>query len=152
MARAPFNVLVYPYRKSDSGQFEYALLKRSDHGLWQGIAGGGEDQDTPLQAAKRESWEEAGIPMDSEFLQLDTVMPVPVTEFAVGDLWGRDTYIIPQYSFGVLVDYQQIVLSHEHAEHKWLEYEQAYDLMKYDGSKTALWELDRRVRGLGPRD
>ncbi len=128
MTRAPFNVLVYPYRKTDAGHFEYALLRRSDNGWWQGVAGGGEDQDTPLQAAKRESWEEAGTSMDSEFLQLDTVMPIPVTGLAVGDLWGRDTYVIPQYSFGVLANNQQIVLSHEDTEYEWLRFEQAYDL------------------------
>ncbi len=152
MARAPFNVLVYPYRKSDSGQFEYALLKRSDNGWWLGVTGGGEDQETSLQAAVRETYEETGIAMDSEFIQLDTVIPVAVTVFTVGGLWGKDTYVIPQYSFGVSAGSGQIVLSHEHTEYRWLEYEQAYNLMEFDGNKTALWELDRRVRGLGPRD
>ena len=43
MARAPFQILVYPYRKFENGQIEYALMKRSDEGYWQAIAGGGED-------------------------------------------------------------------------------------------------------------
>ena len=82
MARAPFQVLVYPYRKTREDGLEYALLKRSDAGYWQGIAGGGEDNETLLEAARREAYEE-----------------------------------------------------------------QAYALAKYDGNKTALWELDRRLRG-----
>ena len=152
MARAPFNVMVIPYRRAEGGGFEYALLKRSDAGFWQGVSGGGEDDEAPRETARRETYEETGIAVDSEFVQLDTVHPVPVTEFAVGDLWGKDVYVIPQYNFGVLATNQQIMLSHEHTEYMWLKYEQAYELIEFDGCKTALWELDRRVRGLGPRD
>ena len=65
MARAPFQVLVYPYRKIDDNEYEYALLKRSDAGWWQAIAGGGEDDETPIETAKREAYEEAGILTDS---------------------------------------------------------------------------------------
>src|SRR5215475_14919128 len=143
MARTPFQVLVYPYRKIRDDGFEYALLKRSDTGYWQAIAGGGENNETSLEAAKREAYEEAGIPANSDFLQLDTVEPIPVTEFADSHLWGDDVYVIPQYCFGVLVKDSQILLSREHTEYAWLTYEQAYHLVKYDGNKTALWELDK---------
>ena len=96
MARAPFNVLVFPYRRADDDEFEYALLRRADAGFWQGISGGGEDDETPLETAKRETYEEAGLPSNSSFLQLDTVEPVPVTEFGDSHLWGEDVYVIPQ--------------------------------------------------------
>lgn len=152
MPRAPFNVLVYPYLKTGESEFVYALLKRADAGFWQGIAGGGEDNETPLETARRETYEETGIPVDSELFQLDTIAPVPVTEFSVSHIWGEDVYVIPQYAFGVSVNNRDIVLSNEHTEYKWLNYEQAYSLVKFDDDKTALWELDRRVRGLGPRD
>jgi dATP pyrophosphohydrolase len=74
MARAPFQVLVYPYLKAGAGRFEYALLKRSDAGYWQAIAGGGEDDETPLEAARREAYEEAGIPGTADFLQLGAIV------------------------------------------------------------------------------
>jgi dATP pyrophosphohydrolase len=151
MARAPFQVLVYPYRRIHEDRFEYALLKRSDTGYWQAIAGGGEDDETPLEAARREAYEEAGIPSNSEILQLDTVEPVPVTEFRDSFLWGDDVYVIPQYCFGVLVKDSRIVLSREHTEYKWLTYEEAHKLVKYDGNRTALWELHKRLGGRGPR-
>ena len=152
MVRAPFNVLVYPYIEVGVNEFEYALLRRSDLGIWHGVAGGGEENETPLETARRETYEETGIPVESLFIQLDTVAPVPVTEFSDSHLWGEDVYVIPQYSFGVLVKNRQIVLSQEHTEYKWLKYQDAYNLLKFDDSKTALWELDRRLRGLGPRD
>jgi dATP pyrophosphohydrolase len=151
MARAPFQVLVYPYRQVHEDDFEYALLKRSDAGYWQAIAGGGEDRETPLEAARRETYEEAGLPTQSDFLQLDTVEPVPVTEFRDSYLWGDNVYVIPQYCFGVRVKDSPIVLSREHTEYAWLTYEAAYHLVRYDGNKTALWELDKRLRGRGPR-
>jgi dATP pyrophosphohydrolase len=151
MARAPFQVLVYPYRKTKNGQIEYALMKRSDEGFWQGIAGGGEDGETPLETAKRETHEETGIPQTSEFVQLDTIEPVPVIEFKDSHIWGEDVYVIHQYCFGVTSQNIQIVISHEHTEYKWLSYEEAFKLIKYDGNKTALWELDMRLKGKGPR-
>ena len=151
MARAPFQVLVYPYRRKSNGQIEYALMKRSDEGYWQAIAGGGEDDEKPLEAAKRETYEESGIPTTSEFMQLDTIESVPVIEFRDSHLWGDNVYVIPQYCFGVTAQDIQIAISREHTEYKWFLYEEAYKLMKFDGNKTALWELEKRLKGKGPR-
>lgn len=151
MARAPFEVLVYPYRRKSNGQIEYALMRRSDEGYWQAIAGGGEGEEKPLEAAKRETYEESGIPPTSEFMQLDTVEPVPVIAFRDSHIWGDNVYVIPQYCFGVTSQDIQIVISHEHTEYKWFSYEEAYQLIKFDGNKTALWELDKRLKGKGPR-
>ena len=151
MARAPFQILVYPYRKTGSGEFEYALFRRADAGYWQGIAGGGEDNETPLEAAKRETNEEAGISSASDFLQLDTIESVPVIEFRDSRLWGEDVYVIPQYCFGVAAQESQIVISREHTEFKWFAYKEACKAIKFDGNKTALWELNQRLKGKGPR-
>jgi dATP pyrophosphohydrolase len=54
MARAPFQVLVLPYRRRPDGALEYALFQRADSGVWQAIAGGGENLETPEAAAARE--------------------------------------------------------------------------------------------------
>jgi dATP pyrophosphohydrolase len=151
MPRAPFQVLVYPYHRVGENDFVYALFKRSDAGYWQAIAGGGEDNETPLEAAKRETFEEAGIARESDFIQLDTIESVPVTEFSNSHLWGNELYVIPQYCFGVLTKEEAIVLSHEHSEYRWLTYQEAAAMVKFDGNRTALWELDRRLRGKGPR-
>ena len=145
MARAPFQVLVYPYHPTPDHKIENLLLKRSDTPYWQGIAGGGEGSETPLEAAKRETLEETGIPKDSRFLQLITVLPIPATEFRDSHLWDRKV-CIPQYCFGVLTKEKNIVLSSEHTDHKWLKYEDAYRLMEYEGNKIALWELDKRLK------
>ena len=151
MPRAPFNVGVFLYREAGDGEFEYALLKRADAGFWQGVSGGGEDGETPLETAKRETFEETGISPEAAFLQLDTVEPVPVIYFAGSRLWGEDVYVIPQYWFGVRADDRPLVLSHEHVAYRWLGYEQARRILEFDGNRTALWELNQRLKGLGPR-
>lgn len=61
MARAPFRVLILPYCKTSSGSLEYAIFRRSDTGYWQSIAEGGENSESPLEAAKRETHEEADV-------------------------------------------------------------------------------------------
>ncbi|MCB0206495.1 MAG: hypothetical protein KDH89_16870 [Anaerolineae bacterium] len=96
-------------------------------------------------------YEESGIPPTSEFIQLDTVEPIRVTEFGYSHLWDDNLYVIPQYCFGVLAENHQIAISHEHTEYRWLSYEEASQLLKFDGNRTALWELDARLKGIGPR-
>ena len=146
MARAPFQVLVYPCYMVPNRELEYLLLKRSDAGYWQGIAGGGESGETPLEAARRETLEETGIPRDSRFLQLITVLPISTTEIRDDHLWGPKVCVIPQYSFGVLVTEKEIVLSSEHIAYKWLRVDEACHLMKYEDNKIVLWELDQRLK------
>jgi isopentenyl phosphate kinase len=152
MARAPFQVLIYPYRRTDTGEFEYALFKRSDHGYWQAVAGGGEEGESPLEAARREAFEEANISSDSSYLVLQTVESVPVTEFRDSYLWGEETYVIPQYYFGVLAASGEIRISHEHTHLRWFSYFEAYQILNYESDRTALWELNCRLIGIGPRD
>ena len=152
MPRAPFNAFTFLYRKSKDGEFEYALLKRADCGVWHGASGGGEEGETPIEAAKRETFEEAGIPSDSDFTQLDTISYIPAVGFRDCELWGDDVYVIPQYYFAVLTETQDPVLSREHLEYKWVGFSEAHDMLHFQADKIALWELNQRVQGKGPRD
>jgi dATP pyrophosphohydrolase len=153
MARAPFQVLVFPYRKIAGGKFEYAVFRRSDTDLWQGIAGGGEDYETPLHAAVRETSEEAGLVFPpTAFLKLQSVCSVPVIYFPHGKLWGRDTFVIPEHSFGVDATGKTILLSQEHREYQWVSPHTARAMLQFDSNKSAIWELNQRLRGLGPSE
>ena len=73
MGRAPFQVLVIPYRHSGR-DFEYCAFHviEAEGGFWQFVAGGGKGDETPLAAARRESLEEAGIPSGTTFLELQS--------------------------------------------------------------------------------
>jgi dATP pyrophosphohydrolase len=149
--RAPFQVLVFPYRISLE-KVQYALFKRSDNSAWQGIAGGGEDRETPFEAAARESIEEAGVPKGSTLIQLGTISSIPVTAFTDSFHWGNAIYVIPEYCFGIEAQGIKLCLSAEHLEIRWLGYSEAICLLRFDGNKTALWELNQKLHGCGPRD
>ncbi|HDX9628677.1 TPA: hypothetical protein ROY30_002345 [Bacillus cereus] len=58
---------------------------------------------------------------------------------------GEDVYVIKEFSFGVKVPTKNISLSKEHLNYKWLCFEQAIMLLKWDSNKTALWELNKRL-------
>jgi dATP pyrophosphohydrolase len=145
MTRAAFQVLVIPYRTMADGGQRYLLFKRSDLDVWQAIAGGGQGDEQPEQAARREAREEADIPEGARLIRLDSMASIPATCFAGHHLWGADVYVIPEYSFGVEVKGEEVHLSVEHSEYAWLDYETARDRLEWDSNKTALWELHSRL-------
>ncbi len=151
MPRAPFQVLVLPYRKT-AAALEFAVFRRSDYVCWQGIAGGSEDDETPLEAAKREASEEAGILDVCEFTPLQASCTVPVKFFQEGGAWDPALYVIPEHSFGADCTDQTLALSSEHDAVEWLPYTEASARFTYDSNRTALWELNQRLLGRGPRE
>jgi dATP pyrophosphohydrolase len=114
-------------------------------GYWQGIAGGGHEGEAPLDAARREAEEEAGVPENADFMALDSIASVPSELFAAAADWPPDTYVIPEYAFAVEVEPDMIRLSDEHAEHAWLPFDVACTRVKFDSNRTALWELLQRL-------
>ncbi len=151
MTRAPFQVLVLPWRRTVEGGVEFALFRRADDGVWQGIAGGGEDAETPIDAARREAFEEAGIPPGTTFMALDATASIPVVVFPDSALWGDERYVVREHAFGVEVSGGLIDIGDEHVETRWLDYDAASALLRYDSNRIALWELNQRIHGLGPR-
>jgi len=144
--RAPFQVLVLPYRHNRAG-LRYAVLRRAaaTGGYWQFIAGGGEHGETRTQAAKREAFEEAGVPPGARFICLDTVTMMSV-ENVCGFRWGPDVLVIPEFCFGVEMSDADIQLSREHTEFRWMSYQSAMRRLRWDSNRTALWELNVRLR------
>ena len=148
--RAPFQILALPYKTIDGVPY-YCVFHRADHDQWQFVAGGGEDEETPLDAAGREIFEEIGIRAEQIFMLKNTAF-VPNTCFAKAhrEHWAKDTYIIPEYSFAFECQ-GEITLSHEHSEYAWLTYEQANGVLRWDSNKTALYELDCRLHDVDAR-
>lgn len=142
MARAQFQVLIIAYRIASCGEPEYAIAKRSDMDAWQFFSGGGEENEAPIQAARREANEEGGIPVDLEFVKLDSIASIPAHNFAAHKEWGQDVYVISEYSFYVDVGAQDLSVSREHTEILWRPYEEADRLLTWDSNRTALWEVN----------
>jgi dihydroneopterin triphosphate diphosphatase len=110
------------------------------------VAGGAEQGESAEQAARREMVEEAGIPADAPLVPLDAVASVPASQFQGRDLWEPNTYVVIERAFGVYLDQDQtIILSSEHVEYRWLPYEEAALLLRWDSNRTALWELNERL-------
>ena len=143
--RAPFQILAIPYRIINGISY-FCIFHRADHDQWQFIAGGGEDAETPAEAAKREIFEESGVATDS-IISLKSMCYLPTDIFPHKHLynWPRDPYVVPEYAFGFAC-VEDIKLSHEHSECVWLIYEEAHGKLKWDSNRTALYELNCRIK------
>lgn len=143
--RAPFQILAIPYRMVN-GKPLYCVFRRSDLEQWQFIAGGGEDCETPFQAAKRETLEESGV-QSHQWVELKSLSYLPVTVISESSRrhWEKDLYVIPEYTFGFACQ-QEIRLSHEHTQCVWLAYDEAMKKLQWDSNRTALYELNCRLK------
>ena len=108
-------VCVYLGRKTDEG-WEYLLLRRVPRfgGFWQGVTGGVDGSEIPLQAAEREVLEETGF-SPASFLPINfdsLVKPVFLRKFQrfstserpyVGSIRNRDCILYPGAGTFVLI-------------------------------------------------
>lgn len=146
MARAKFQVLVIPFFIIN-GEIEYCIFLRRDMDIWQFISGGGENNETYLESAKRESFEEAKIKYNNKYYKLDTCCSISVECFNEEDRkrWGENIFVIPEYTFAVNISEKNLQLSDEHDEYRWLDYKSAKKLLRYDSNVVALSELNSRI-------
>ena len=54
--------------------------------------------------------------------------------------------MIPEYAFGVLVKDAEVTLSREHTEYGWFSLDDAAKAVQWDSNRTALWEMNHRLR------
>lgn len=143
--RSEYNVLIIPYLLEDKGT-KFCILKRTDMKIWQFPAGGGEDGETFQDSALRELSEETGRKtFSARITRLDSLASVSIDHFQeLSHLVSQKKYVIPEYSFAYKMENENIVLSSEHAAHKWVNYQEALDLLAFDLDKTALYELTQR--------
>ncbi len=145
MARAPFQVVVLPYRRAAS-QPEFAAFRRRDAGYLQFIAGGGEGHESPLEAANREAHEESGLPLHHALLQLRAVASVPVSAFRAASEWPADLYVVPVHHFAADCTERDLKISEEHTEFRWAAEAEVVSLLQWQSEAVALGELAARLR------
>jgi dATP pyrophosphohydrolase len=119
VSRAPFQVLVLPWRRRGdaTASIEVAVFHRVDYDVWQFVSGGGELGETPLDAAKREGFEEAGIATTASYLPLDSQATVPACWFPAWSTWPANILVIPEHAFAVEVD--EVQRSDEDRDLRW---------------------------------
>ncbi|MBN1622734.1 MAG: NUDIX domain-containing protein [Clostridia bacterium] len=142
--RQPWNVFVYIYRLYNEVP-EYLLLKRSDDGVWQGAAGGGETGENPPDAALRELKEETGVILYTKINRLDTISYMEKTLFQDNEKWDSTIYVIPMYYF-YTEHTGEVKISCEHTDFGWFGFEEAMKKLFWHDNKVALWELNERLK------
>jgi len=141
--RAPFQILAIPYRENT--EFEFCVLHRSDIDQYQFVAGGGEDDEKPIDAALREIFEETAVKAEKIIpLTSLTYVPSKIISEKHRKFWSKGTYVIPEYAFAFKCD-SEILLSDEHTGFEWLSYDEAVKRLTWDSNKTALYELYCRL-------
>ncbi len=121
----------YVYIPTNNGLL-FLLLKRAktkmyEH-IWQGVAGKIEKGEKSWEAAKRELQEETGLKPDKMFI-VDHV-----SKFY--EQMDDRINLVPV--FGIEVNTQEVVLSDEHSEYKWVKIDEALDLLVWKGQKQAI--------------
>ena len=145
--RIPIQVLVYPVRKT-SGYLEYLMLKRVDNrgSFWQGVTGAPENDETLLEGAKRELYEETGY-SPANLIQTDISYIIPM-EDRWNDIYPEGTEEIPEYLFIAKIDHSQPpkIDPIEHNEWKWCNFDEALSLLKWEDNKKALKYVKNYLR------
>lgn len=143
--RKPHQILVFPYIKENDEYLYGIFCRNGSKEVWQGIAGGVEDDETYKEACMREANEEAGITDFSNVIELESICTMPVPNVTKEFLWGNDVLLIYEHCFGIECQNKDIILSHEHSKMEWINYEKAKKKLKWDSNKNALWELNYRL-------
>ncbi|MFQ6084126.1 MAG: NUDIX pyrophosphatase [Candidatus Aminicenantia bacterium] len=142
--RAPYQILALPFVK-EGEKYYYAIFKRKDLNVWQGIAGGGREGEKPIETAKREAYEEASIDRGSRYIRLASISTTPAVKVC-GLKWGKEIIMIPEFAFGVELPSRRLKIGNEHTQYLWLSCKDAINKLEWDSNKAALWELDHRLK------
>ena len=121
----------YVYRQTDDG-LKFLLMKRNlnkiyEH-LWQGVAGKIEDGETAPEAAIRELKEETG------FDPVKVFVADHVSRFYEGH--GDRINLVPV--FGIEVNSDEVILSEEHIDFKWVTIKEALNTLVWNGQKKGI--------------
>jgi 8-oxo-dGTP pyrophosphatase MutT (NUDIX family) len=133
---------------SNSQQFKYLILKRSENldiypGLWQVVTGTIDNEETAKTTAIREIYEETGI-ICSKMYTLPYVASFFNTE--------KDTLSFAPV-FGIIADSFEIVLSSEHSEFLWTDFDNCCNILPLpshiEGTKIFKnYILDSKIKDL----
>ena len=139
MAKVKIRVIdAYIYRKTKDG-IKYLILKRAktkmyEH-LWQGVAGKIEKGEQSWQAAIRELKEETGLD------PLKIFVADHVSKFY--ETHGDRVNLVPV--FGVEVASDVVLLSSEHSDFKWVDFDSACSYLVWKGQKKRIAVVNEMI-------
>jgi dATP pyrophosphohydrolase len=149
--RQPIQVAIYCVREGEDGP-QWLMLKRiaEGGGLWQGVTGGVEDDETAREAALRELREETGLtPTDFHPIDFTYTFPVPTD---MQHLYEPEVNEIREMVFLALVDNdaEPVLDSTEHDSCRWCSLAEADYLLYWPGNRTSLTQCARRLQSIHP--
>lgn len=130
--------------KIENGKIKFLLLKRSQNdsypGIWQMVTGKIKRNEKAYQAAIRELKEETSISPSSLYV-------VPIVNSLY--LAEKDEVILVPVFVCEVDSEAHVKISHEHSEFRWVSFNQALKMLKWDGQKKAIkiindyWNKDK---------
>lgn len=114
------------------------LLRRKPEkgGFWQYVSGGLEEGETLERGIKREIREETGIE------DIKNIERFHMFQFREFDTYKTDSSIwYTEFVFAVESGTRKTVLGEEHDDYRWVGFEKAMELLKYEDNKIALNKL-----------
>jgi 8-oxo-dGTP pyrophosphatase MutT (NUDIX family) len=120
--------------KPEGGSYKFLILKRAEDrgGFWQPITGGVKEGEEQISAVKRELMEETGVTKYRQLINLKYSFCFSLPH--LGNL-TENVYAVEVHPE------TEIVLSHEHTEYRWLDFEESLVLIKYESNKEGLRRL-----------
>ena len=146
MLRVPRQVLVHLFRRSEDGDIDFLLLRRTEGrgGFWQGVSGAPEREESDAEGAIREVLEETGFPLADSLAQIGVRYELP----REGDpdqgewerLYGPDVQAIPEEVFVAEVPrgVDPVLAPYEHDAFRWCSFEEALELLTWENNRRAL--------------
>ena len=142
--RTGLSVQVVVYRRKPGKENEILVLgllkSRPWSSWWQPPRGGIEKNEPPEDAALRETREETGIEKPLVFIDLDYIHHFEWTQMDPESSKQSVTYYT-EHSFAVETDREEVTLSEEHIQYRWMAPEEAMKEFRFKGARDAVQKL-----------
>ncbi|BDU72489.1 lipoyl(octanoyl) transferase LipB [Mesoterricola silvestris] len=139
------SVSALTWRRAPGGVEILVMLRNPDQGLWwSSVTGMVEPGETPEATAHRELKEETGLTgtlTDMAFSHSFWMDPAILGLPSGPPRFNRETCFHMEVAPGAQVD----LARDEHSEYRWCGFQEAHDLMMWEGSKAALRRLRREL-------
>ena len=139
------SVSALTWRRADTGPQLLMMLRNPDQGLWwSSVTGMLEPSEAPEAAAHRELLEETGLTgvLTSLAFQHTFWMDPSVLGLPPGEPRFNTEHC---YQVEVAPDAQVRLALDEHSEYRWCGFQEAHDLMMWEGSRAALARLGQSI-------
>lgn len=128
--KLPIRFEAIPYVRNGNN-FRFLIVKRvpDDGGFWQPITGTLESNESLDDCIYRELKEEISI---------DRQEVLTLSDMFFSFTWQKKEVLISEYVFGVeLKGEHEVILSDEHEDQRWCDFEEAIDMLEKDNNKMA---------------